>query len=156
MGLGSATVGVPIGPGTVQEQVKLTVLMAPAVNGHTAMSFYAVGGTPVIAQLVFPGLLLPDSGPFGASLDTTIPLIPGLPGAQGVAMIAMQVSIGSKGLTYYRRVHGKSVAYVPKGFAVPLHCPAGGFPFGASFTFANGTTESASSTAPCPPAHGRR
>ncbi len=150
MGSGSAMAGVPIGPGTLDEPVKLTILMAPAVNGHTAMSFYASGSSPVIAQLVFPALLLADSGPFGASLDTSIPLIAGLPGAPNVAILSMQASIGSSGLTYHKLVHGNVVSYVPKGFAVPLHCPVGGFPFAATFTFANGASESASSKAPCP------
>lgn len=156
MGSGDATASVPIGPGTLDEPVKLTILMAPAVDGHTAMSFYADGSSPVIAQLVFPALLLADSGPFGASLDTSIPLIAGLPGAPDVAILSMQASIGSNGLIYHKRVHGNVVSYVPKGFAVPSRCPSGGFPFAATFTFANGASESASSTAPCPSGGGRR
>jgi hypothetical protein len=108
----------------------MTVLMAPLAEGHTALSFYAAGTSPVIAQLVFPGLLLGDSGPFGARLETTIPLIPGLPDAPDVALVRMQASIGSKGLTYYKRVHGTTVA---------------------SLRFANGDTVIATHTAPCPP-----
>jgi len=58
----------------------MTVLMAPSTEGHTGLSFYAAGTTPVIAQLVFPGLLLGDSGSFGRGWK---PLSPGsrLPGA---------------------------------------------------------------------------
>ncbi len=151
MGRGSALVGVPIGPGILDERVSMTVLMAPLAEGHTALSFYAAGTSPVIAQLVFPGLLLGDSGPFGARLETTIPLIPGLPGAPDVALIRMRASIGSKGLTYYKRVHGTTVTYVPEGYIVPPHCPIGGFPFAASLRFANGDTVITTYTAPCPP-----
>jgi hypothetical protein len=151
MGRGSALVGVPIGPGILYERVDMTVLMAPLAGGHTALSFYAVGTSPVIAQLVFPGLLLGDSGAFGARLETIIPLIPGLPGSPDVTLVRMRSSIGSKGLTYYKRVHGTTVAYVPEGFIVPPRCPVGGFPFAASLTFANGHTVVATGTAPCPP-----
>ncbi len=157
MGRGNALVGVPIGPAILYERISMTVLMAPLVENHTALSFYAAGTSPVIAQLVFPGLLLGDSGPFGARLETRIPPIPGLPGAPDVALVHMQASIGSKGLTYYKRVHGTTVAYVPEGYIVPPQCPAGGFPFAASLTFANGATVIATRTAPCPPrrhAHG--
>jgi hypothetical protein len=35
-------------------------------------------------------------------------------------------------------VHGKRVAFHPKGVSVPLHCPRGGFPFSANFSFLGG------------------
>jgi hypothetical protein len=155
MGRGSALVGVPLGPSILLEPVDITILMGPPANGHTVMLFYAQGASPVIARLVFPGALLGDSGPFGARLNTTIPLIPGLPGAPDVALVSMRSSIGPKGLTYYKRVHGTAVAYVPNGFVVPASCPAGGFPFAASFTFEDGTSASTNSVAPCPRAGGR-
>jgi hypothetical protein len=157
VGRGSALVEVPFGAGVLYESVKTAILMGPLVDGHTAMSFYASGTSPVIAHLVFPTLFLGNAAPFGALLNTSIPPIAGLPGAPDVALVSMQSSIGPKGLKYYKRVHGATVAFAPEGFDVPSTCPAGGFPFAARFTFDDGSTESATSTAPCPPrgGHGR-
>jgi hypothetical protein len=150
MGYGSAVVGVPIGPEVVYELVNVTMLMASTVGGHTAVSFYADGASPVIAQLVFPALLLGDSGLFGTRINTTIPPIAVLPGAPGAALVHMQLAIGPRGLRYYRRTDGHIVAFSPKGFGVPARCPTGGFPFAADFTFADGATSTARSIAPCP------
>jgi hypothetical protein len=150
MGHGSALMLAPNTVEALSEPVGLTILMGQAQNRHTTLLFYADGGAPVIAQVVFVGQLVEASGPFGADLATTIPLTAGLPGEPDVTVVEMHSSIGSKGVTYYKRVHGVRVAYHPKGLIVPRHCPPGGFPFAASFRFADGTSESASTTAPCP------
>jgi hypothetical protein len=150
VGHGGAVVAVELGSERLSEPVDMSIFMAPAREEHTAMLFYASGTTPVISELVFPGLLLGDSGPFGARLDTTIPPVSGLPGGPEVALISMRAEMGGKGLTYYKRVHGVTVPYSPEGFAVPSRCPHGGFPFAAVFSFQDGATESAKTTVPCP------
>ena len=160
MGYGKASIFTPDAAEAVLEPAGITVLMGPAENRHTTLLFYASGDSPVIAQLLFSAQLIEDSAPFGADLDTTIPLTAGLPGEPDAAVVSLSSTIGSKGVTYYKSVHGARVAYTPKGVVVPSQCPAGGFPFGATFRFANGSTESVSITSPCPQhgghAHSRR
>jgi hypothetical protein len=113
--------------------------------------FYAVGSTPIAAALVFPGEFLSDSGPFGGRLEITIPPTLSTPGAPSVAVTSLQSSIGPEHLTYYKRVHGKKVAYRPAGVEIPRRCPSGGFPFAADFSFQDGTTTRAKATVACPP-----
>jgi hypothetical protein len=150
MGRGSATVGVPLGGETVTEQVAMTIVMAPAVQAHTTLLFYVSGATPVISQLVFQGSLLGGSPPFGAQLNTAIPLVTGLPGAPDVAVTGMRAEIGPKDLEYHKRVGGHTITYSPEGFGLPRSCPRAGFRFAATFKFANGAEESTSSNIPCP------
>ncbi len=154
MGYGNALIVTPDAAEAVLEPAGITVLMGPAKNRHTTLLFYASGDSPVIAQLLFSAGLIEDSGAFGGNLDTTIPNIAGLPGEADAAVVNMTATIGSKGVTYYKIMHGRRVAYTPKGVVVPSRCPAGGFPFGATFKFANGSTASASITTPCPSSHG--
>jgi hypothetical protein len=150
MGYGNALILVPDAAEALLEPVGLTVLMGPPENRHTTLLFYANGSSPAIAQTVFSGQMLEASGPFGADLDTTIPLMSGLPGEPDTTVVRMHAGIGSKGVTYYKSVHGARVPYTPKGLIVPSHCPTGGFPFGVMLRFADGSTESASTTTPCP------
>ncbi len=150
MGYGNALILVPDAAEALLEPVGLTVLMGPPENRHTTLLFYANGSSPAIAQTLFSGQMLEESGPFGADLDTTIPLMSGLPGEPDATVVRMHAGIGSKGVTYYRSVHGVRVPYTPKGLIVPSHCPTGGFPFGVTLRFADGSTESASTTTPCP------
>lgn len=150
MGFGSALVEVPFGPEIVDEPVRLVIIMGPPANGHTTMLFYAEGVSPVAATLVFPGVLLPDAGPFGANLDTAIPLTPSVPGSADAAVVTMHSGLGPRSLIYNKHVHGKEVHYRPQGMAVPETCPRGGFPFSATFTFQDGTTTVSTSSVPCP------
>jgi hypothetical protein len=154
MGFGSALVEVPFGPVIAHENVSIAMLMGPPANGHTTMLFYVNGLSPVYAQLVFPGVLLPDSGPFGAHLDTAIPLTPSLPGAPNAAVVYLQSSLGPRNLIYYKRIHNRRIAYRPRGVTTPTTCPHGGFPFAAIFSFEDGTTTTATSTVACPPQPG--
>ncbi len=150
MGYGNALILAPDAAEAVLEPVGLTVLMGPAKSRHTTLLFYANGSSPTIAQALFSSEMLEESGPFGADLNTTIPLMSGLPGEPDTTVVRMYAGIGSKGVTYYRSVHGVRVAYTPKGMIVPSHCPTGGFRFGATLRFADGSTESALTTTPCP------
>ncbi len=150
MGYGNALIVAPDAAEPVLEPIGLTVLMGPAKDRHTTLLFYGNGSSPAIAQELFSGEMLEESKLFGADLDTTIPLISGLPGEQDTTVVRMSAGIGSKGVTYYKSVRGVRVAYTPKGLIVPAHCPTGGFPFRATLRFVDGSTESASTRTPCP------
>ncbi len=152
LGSGSALVEVPFGTGSGHEIPEIQAVSGPpSPSGDMVVLFYANGQTPVFAQLVFQGEVLPDSGPFGSQLATTVPLIPSVPGGPDVSIVNVSATIGPSGLTYYKHVHGKLTPFHPLGIGVPERCPRGGFPFSASFVFQDGSQTSASTTVPCPP-----
>jgi hypothetical protein len=151
LGHGSAYVEVPFGGSSGHELPTIQAYLGPSTSGNMAILFYAVGEAPVSAQLIFTGEVLPDTGRFGSQLSTLVPPVPSVPGGPDVSVVRMQATIGPAGLTYYRRRHGRRVAFHPRGVAVPEHCPHGGFPFAAQFTFQDGSSTGASTTIPCPP-----
>ncbi len=150
MGYGSGLVEVPFGPEILQEAATTRVFMAHLNQGHLGLVFWAVGVTPVAAQIVFPGLVLPAPGPDGGELSTSIPLVPTLPGAPDAAVVKLSTTIGPEHHTYYERVRGKYLPYHPRGIVLPRTCPHGGFKFAASFTFQDTTHASARTAVPCP------
>lgn len=155
LGYGSAEIKVPVGPEPVEEAASIEAEMGPPVGGEIGVLLYAEAGTPVAAQLIFPGVLFGNGSKGGQSLSTSVPLIPTLPGAPDISMVSMNLSLGPEHLTYYEQVHGRTVAYRPEGIALPSHCPRGGFKFASEIAFLDGSTASATSTVPCPVAHRR-
>ncbi len=150
LGFGSAFVEVPFGESSGHEIPDIQALMGPPHDGNIVVLFYADGREPVYAQLVFAGELIAGSPTLGGSLKTAVPLIPSVPSGPPVSIVSVQTTIGPAHVTYYRRVHGRRVGFHPRGVAVPLSCPPGGFPFSADFDFIDGTHASASTTVPCP------
>ncbi len=150
MGEGNATAEIPIGPETIQETAKVAILRAPEQEGHLALLLYATGETPVFAQIAFPGLLLSSPPPYGASIHINVPLVPSLPDGPDVAVVRIHATLGPLGLTYYEHVHGKRVAYKPKGILLPHKCPRSGFAFSATFAFLNASHTTSNTSVPCP------
>jgi hypothetical protein len=151
VGFGSAFVEVPFGETSGHEIPDIQALMGPPHNGNIVVLFYADGREPVYAQLVFQGELIAGTQTLGGSLNTAIPLVASVPAGPPVSIVNVRTTIGPAHLTYYERVHGRTVSFHPVGVAVPLRCPRGGFVFSATFSFADGTTTNANSTVPCPP-----
>jgi len=151
LGYGDAYVEVPFGVGSGHEIPEIQALAGPpSKTGNLVMLFYANGKEPVSAQLVFSGEVLPASGLFGTQLAVNVPPITSVPGGPDVSILSVQSTIGPSHLTYYKRVHGRRVAFHPEGVAVPERCPHGGFPFSAQFTFQDASHATASTTVPCP------
>jgi hypothetical protein len=153
MGFGDAQIETGVGSTLVRERIDISTLMAPAADGHTAISFYAAGLTPLLAGLVFPGLLLPQTGPGNRSyinLDMFIPPVAAWPGGPEAAITSLTSSFGPNGLTYYRHLHGRTVPYRPSGPTVPVTCPRGGFALTGTFAFEDGTTVAPTARVPCP------
>jgi hypothetical protein len=156
LGVGSAKVEIPIGPDAVVEETALVALMGPPVNEQTGVLVLGVASTPVAAELVFPGVLYAGpaaaGGGIGETLATVIPEkeIETLPGAADASVTYFQLNIGPDHLSYRRRVHGRSVAYRPKGIALPPICPHHGFQFVVDLTFEDGTALAAQDDVPCP------
>ncbi len=156
IGSGSAIVTVPFGPELVREQAPIVAVMGPPVDEQVVMLLYAEARTPILAQLILPGELLPDSGVFGERLASIVPVTATLPGADDAAMTALELNIDPPGLLYEKVVHERTVDYHPQGVAIPAKCPHGGFPFRAVLHFQNGDTVTSRRTVPCPPSHARR
>jgi hypothetical protein len=155
LGYGTAIAEIQIGPEIERETTNITLIRAPTQNGRFALLFYVNGKDPISAQLVFPGLLLPTSPPFGGRINISVPLVPSLPQAPDVAVIKLTTTLGPEHLTYYEHTHnGHTIAYNPKGILLPNNCPHNGFPFTATFGFQDGTHTNAHTTIPCPK-HGR-
>jgi hypothetical protein len=81
MGRCSAYTGIVLGTTPITETAPIAVIRTPDQDGHLSVLFSAEGTTPVDTRIVFPGLLLPASSPFGGLVSIGVPLVPTLPGA---------------------------------------------------------------------------
>ena len=150
IGYGSGLVEVPFGPETLQETTRTTTFMAPVQNGRLGLLFYADGESPVSAQLVFPGLVLPAAVPFGGDLNATLPLVPSVPEAPDASLVHLTTTLGPSHITYYEYRKGRTIPYHPRGILLPRACPNGGFRFAARFAFNDGSSASAHTAVGCP------
>src|SRR5205823_1591165 len=94
------------------------------------IEFFTAGHSPVLVELLAPGRFvhLGGAGGFGPELETDVPLVETVPGAQDASALKIVVQAGSA-----IRSHGKTIYYG----TVPTrgHCPKGGFRAKAEFTF---------------------
>jgi hypothetical protein len=150
MGFGDALVEIQVGRQVVHEAGVISIWMGPVSNDQLQLLFYASAITPASEQLVFPGLLEEANPPFGGSLNTHIPPIPWNPEAPPASIARFTARIGSRNVTYYRRVAGRQVPYRPEGLRLPHSCPRGGFPFAGTLTFMDGTRTTTRTSVPCP------
>jgi hypothetical protein len=151
MGFGSARVQVPFDTGAVSETASVSIFMTKPVSQRTTTLFYFDGRRPVIAPLVLQSQVLTPRGSHDSVLATPIAPIPTVPDGPEVAMVALRASIGPPTLRYFKRVDHRRVAYKPEGLSIPGRCPRGGFGFGASFLFRDGSRTGAQAVVPCPP-----
>ncbi len=70
----------PSAPRSSREPAHDQSLHGPSQQGHLGLVFYAGANAPSTREIVFGGLVLPASEPYGGDLATTIPLVPTLPG----------------------------------------------------------------------------
>ena len=151
MGYGSGLVVVPFGPQMIYEPVRLTTFMAPLQDGNLALLFDAIGETPVSAELIFHGVVLPAHKPFGGDLTATVPLVPTWPEASDAILSRFDTTLGPEHITYWEYSKGQRIPYHPRGIRLPRRCPRNGFPFRATLTFDGGAQASAHTVVPCPP-----
>lgn len=150
IGHGAAVAEVPFGPQQVHERVTITLYSAPLLDQQPQILVDATGKHPVIANIVFTAQVQPAGAPFGSLIDTIMPLVPGIAGGPGVALISMHTTIGPAGILYTERVHDRTVKFHPKGLILPARCPRGGFPFAVALSFENGTSSVAQTRVRCP------
>jgi len=147
VGTGSVKVQVPLGNVTRPEIAALTVFNGPRKGGRTTLVFDAIGKLPIATVFVFTGVIVPS--PQGQSIEATIPLIPTLPNTPDAAIVEMKASLGTRSQTYFRTAGGRRVRFNPKGATLPPSCPAGGWPFSATFGFGDGSTAGAAVAVGC-------
>jgi hypothetical protein len=156
MGYGEAFTGIVLGTTIITENAGITILRAPDEDGHLALLFYAEGSTPVDTHIVFPGLLLPSSSPFGGLVSIGVPLVPTLPGAPYISVIHLRATVGPLGVTYYEQLAGRTLAFRPLGILLPKSCPRAGFQFAAQFAFEDGSSSQSHTAVACPDRPHRR
>jgi hypothetical protein len=156
MGYGETLTGIILGETTIHENAPITILRTPDAEGHFSLLFYAEGTTPVDTRILFPGLLLPASAPFGGKVSIGVPLVPTLPGAPDISVLELHATLGPHRVLYSEQTNGKTLRYRPTGILLPPKCPPSGFPFAAQFSFADGTTATAFTAVPCPARAARR
>jgi hypothetical protein len=143
IGHGTAQAKIPFGSEVLSETAEIALVAGPSQEGYVSILICATGLSPVATRVVMPTLLL------AGRLHISVPLVPSLPGAPDVSVVRIQVTLGGK-LTYYERIHGKMVAYHPKGIGLPRRCPRGGFHFESGFTLADGSHARAKTEVRCP------
>jgi hypothetical protein len=150
MGYGSAVAEVQVGTNILHETARVTLARAPEHNGRFTVLLDAEGTEPLIARILMVGLLLPAKPPFGGALQFSIPSIASVPGGQDIALVRLDLVLGPPSLVYHERLHGKTIAYHPRGIPLLGTCPRGGRPFGATVRFLDGRSASSRTTVRCP------
>jgi hypothetical protein len=150
MGLGNANVEIPVAAGRINIHAFIRIYMGVPEHQHTTLLIFAETRTPVVGNFLFPSELLPTTGIYGAKIHTKMPLIPTWPEGPSAVIVHMETTLGPSHLTYYRHKHNKLVPYTPEGLAVPERCPRGGFRFGATYHFYDGSTVPVTTNVPCP------
>ncbi len=144
VGHGHALMSVHAGSLAVPEEATITAFRGPDRGGHSTIEIFGQGETPLDQSAISTGVLEGDTAPYGAKLKVSIPPIPTL-------MLEPDASVVSESLTVSGVVgRGPDARAAAGAIRLPRSCPAGGFPFAASFTFAGQSTTSASATVPCP------
>lgn len=155
IGFGTALAEVPA-QSTIQEHARVTVLLGPYDGEVMTVLFFVEGTWPANREIILTSHLLGLAAPDGATLLTEVPSLPVWPLGPEIGLTRLQSTIGPAGITYYRRVRGRTVAFKPRGVSLPRRCPSRGFLVSAVFhwwTIAGAA--SASTRVPCP-RHGGR
>ncbi len=141
LGRGNALVAVHVGTGNITEEAELWAFLGPPKNLQPTFEIFAQGYTPIDEHKVLTGSVLPAQEPYGEELVMSIPPIPTLMFEPDASIATFTLTIGASSR------HGKRAA---NAVVTPSACPAGGLPFAAEFTYADGTLGTAQTTTPCP------
>jgi hypothetical protein len=140
IGHGSALLETHVGTVNMPEAIALNAFLGPLQDGQQVLDILGQGYSPFDERLVFTGAVLFVAAPYGEELVLSIPPIPTLRFEPDASIVTFTLTIGA---------HGRAARHA-NTLLVPSTCPAGGFPFAAEFTYADGSTGSALATAACP------
>ncbi len=141
LGAGHALVEAHAGSQTITENVALWAFLGPPDNLQPTFEVLAQGYTPLDERVVFSGMVMSDNAPYGEALVMSLPPVPTLPSESDASIVTFSLTVGAN----RRRRRGAQSTVL-----VPSTCPAGGFPFAAQFTYADGSDGEALATIPCP------
>jgi len=147
IGSGQALAETHAGSQITTEEVELHAFLGPPDNLQPTFEIFAQGYTPLDEHLVFTGKVMSANAPYGEELELSIPPVPSLPLEPDASIVTFSLTVGAgRGWepARPRPPHPQSTVSVPRS------CPAGGFPFAAEFTYADGSDGSALSRIPCP------
>ena len=109
----------------------------PDSAGRTTFEILAQRHTPLRQSTIIGATVSPDTPPYGSKLVIDVPPIPTLRYEPDASFSSLSLTIG-----------GTAGAREP--IVIPRRCPPGGFPFAASFSFADHSSASESGRLPCP------
>jgi hypothetical protein len=141
IGVGHALVEAHAGSQVIAENVSLWAFLGPFQNFQPTFEILGQGYTPLRERVVLTGTVLPGQAPYGEELVMNIPPISTLPLEPDASMSSLTLTVGA---------HTHHTARDADTVVVPRSCPAGGFPFAAEFSYADGSTGSALATVHCP------
>jgi hypothetical protein len=141
IGSGHALAETHAGSQITTEEVGLHAFLGPPENLQPTFAILAQGYTPLDEQIVFTGKVSAARAPYGEQLEMSIPPVPSLPLEPDASIVTFSLTVGAG------RGHGASGRST---ISVPRSCPAGGFPFAAQFTYADGSSGGAVARVPCP------
>jgi len=141
LGHGHALVEAQVGSQKISEDVSLWVFLGPLQNLQPTVEVLGRGYTPFDERVVLSGTMLPAGGPYGEALALSIPPIPTLTLEPDASIVTFSLVIGA---------HVDGRAHDANTVRLPSSCPQGGFPFAGEFTYADGSSGSALTTAACP------
>ena len=142
IGRGLELLEVQAGSQPIPEQATIWAFRGADRGGRPVLEILGQGETPLQQRAVAVATLSGDGGPYGSKLTVSIPPIPTLVYEPNASIISFSLTIGAVGRP---RAHAAAAAVT-----VPRRCPAGGFPFAASFAFEDATTASAIARVRCP------
>jgi hypothetical protein len=141
IGGGAALVESPPDSQPIVENVTLHAFLGPPQNLRPTFEIVAEGLAPVAVSVVLEGTMRLDRAPYGEQLVMSIPPIPTIPSEPDASIVMFSLTVGTS-----RRRHMRDANAV----VVPPRCPHRGFPFAAEFSYADGSSASATATTPCP------
>jgi hypothetical protein len=142
LGSGHALVEAEGGSQLITENIALRVFLgALQSNFEPTVEVLGEGVSPLQERVVLSGSAVQDHAPYGEDLLITVPPIPTLPLEPDASLLTLTLTVGA---------HTHRLARDANTVVMPGSCPAGGFPFAAEFTYADGSTGDALATALCP------
>lgn len=140
LGRGHALAEALAGSEVISEEVALWAFIGPPRGNTPTVELVGEGSKPVPAQLVVTGTIVPARPPYGEQLVIPFPPVPSLPSVSETALANLTLTIGASGPHPARSAN---TVLVPR-------CPAGGWPFAAAFTYADGSSDNTVVRQPCP------
>jgi hypothetical protein len=140
IGQGYALAEARAGSQIITENIALWAFFGPVRGSQPTIEILGRGYTPFDERMVFTGRVISDRAPYGEGLVMSIPPIPTLSLEPDASIVTLSLTIGA---SKPHRAHDANTVIVPP------KCPAGGFPFAAEFTYADGSSDSALATVSC-------